>query len=85
MSCGLPVVSFKVGGIPEVLTHQANGYLCEYKNVPELIVGVNWTLNQSRESLRELAKQSSAKIKAQFDVLNMTNTYLDLYRNLLKS
>ena len=39
MACGLPVVSFETGGIPELVEHKVNGYIAEYKNPNDL---KNW-------------------------------------------
>jgi len=32
LSCGLPVVASRVGGVPEILTNETNGYLVEAKD-----------------------------------------------------
>ena len=36
MACEVPVVATKVGGLPEVVRHGVDGYLCELGNVPEM-------------------------------------------------
>ena len=33
---GTPVVAFNSGGIPEMIIHKENGFLCEAKNINEL-------------------------------------------------
>jgi len=83
MSCGLPIVSFKVGGAAEVINHQENGYLCDYKNTAHLITGLNWVLGLSPQELQALSVISSAKIQADYSVETMTNAYLSLYKTLL--
>jgi len=36
MACGLPVVSSRVGGIPEIITNDANGYLADAKDAESI-------------------------------------------------
>jgi glycosyltransferase involved in cell wall biosynthesis len=40
LSCGVPVVSFSVGGVPEMIEHQKNGFLAHKKNSEELAKGI---------------------------------------------
>jgi glycosyltransferase involved in cell wall biosynthesis len=37
ISCGVPMVAFDVGGVPEVLKDQENGFLVKYRDVDGLI------------------------------------------------
>lgn len=45
LSCGTPVVGFNIGGIPDMIDHEKNGYLAEYKNTNELVKGINYCLD----------------------------------------
>lgn len=83
MSCGLPIVSFRVGGTPEVIEHKKTGFLCDYKDAQGLISGLEWVFELTAEELQELSLQSSAKIRANYDVQIMTDSYLNLYKKLL--
>ncbi len=40
MGCGVPVVAFKTGGVPEMIDHLKNGYLAEAKNASDLANGM---------------------------------------------
>ena len=33
LSCGVPVVAFNTGGIPEMVEHKRNGYVAKQKNI----------------------------------------------------
>lgn len=37
MACGLPIIAFAIGGIPEIVTHDVNGKLVERGNTDDLI------------------------------------------------
>ena len=35
MACGVPSIGFRVGGIPEMIDHQQNGYVANYRDTEE--------------------------------------------------
>lgn len=82
-ACGLPVVSFATGGIPELVDHKMNGYIAEYKNTNDLKVGIEYLLNLSSQETEKMRQYSINKIKAGFTIEKMVNQYLELYRKLL--
>lgn len=45
MACGIPVVGFATGGIPDQISHKHNGYLAKYKDSEDLARGIDWVLN----------------------------------------
>ncbi|PCH91978.1 hypothetical protein COB80_00950 [Candidatus Kaiserbacteria bacterium] len=83
MSCGLPIVSFDVGGVKEVVTHLENGYIARYKNVDELQQGLEWALSLTHNEKEALAMRSVNKIKGGYTLTHMSSKYLDLYNKLL--
>jgi glycosyltransferase involved in cell wall biosynthesis len=46
-SCGTPVVTFSVGGIPDIVKHLVSGYLAEPGNTNDLQLGVTSVINGS--------------------------------------
>jgi glycosyltransferase involved in cell wall biosynthesis len=44
LACGTPCVGFNTGGIPEMIEHQVNGYVANYKSAEDLTTGLMWTL-----------------------------------------
>lgn len=47
MACETPVVAFKNGGIEDIIDHEVNGYLSEYKNVKDMMRGIIWLENRN--------------------------------------
>lgn len=60
-ACGIPVVAFNIGGLPDVVEHTTTGYLAEAGNVNDLARGIGWVLGES-ETGRELGL--AARIRA---------------------
>jgi glycosyltransferase involved in cell wall biosynthesis len=47
MACGIPCVAFKIGGMPDLIEHQWNGYLATPFEIDDLAKGISWILEQS--------------------------------------
>ena len=82
MACGLPVVAFKTGGIPELVEHKVNGYIAEYKNTADLKAGLEYLLNLSSQEVENMKQYSINKIRSSFTMEKMTDQYLELYQRL---
>lgn len=83
MSCGLPVVSFDVGGVKEAVLHKENGYIAEYKNSDDLARGIEYILALTEEELRKMSENSVQRVKNNFSLGKMTREYAKLYESLL--
>ena len=75
MSCGTPCVGFNVGGIPEMIDHQQNGYVAKYKDVTDLAEGICYVLSHD---MREAAlhKASSA-----YGETHVAQKYINVYES----
>jgi len=50
MACGTPCVGFQVGGIPEMIDHQSNGYVAKPLNAEDLATGIQWVFDHPEAS-----------------------------------
>jgi len=82
MACGTPMVSFKIGGVPDLVRPGITGYLAEPENVIDFCNGIIELLEdeklraQMREKCRAIAlKEYNLELQAQ--------RYIELYRQLL--
>ena len=82
ISCGTPVVAFKVGGMTDMITHNENGYLVELKSSKDLADGIVKLLSDS-ELLKEMGNNCRQKAINQFGKSKVANQYLNLYQKLL--
>ncbi|HEY0244262.1 MAG TPA: glycosyltransferase, partial [Mucilaginibacter sp.] len=44
LACGTPVIAFTTGGIPDMVQHQYNGYLAEYRSAQSFADGMEWAI-----------------------------------------
>lgn len=79
MSYSLPVISTRVGGIPEILENGENGYIMEpgdneaiYHSVKQLLVDKDKTKMMGRKSYQKVKEHLPAFVDKQLDVLYKT-------------
>jgi len=82
MACGLPIVSFNTGGIPELIEHKINGYIVQYQSSDDLQVGVEYLLNLPLPKKEQMRQRSVNKIGADFTLQKMAEKYLGIYQSL---
>ena len=82
MSCGLPVITFETGGVPEIVENNKSGFVVEYKNGEMLTSALEKLLedNDLREKMAENAIEASKKFSSE----RMALEYMQLYEELLK-
>ena len=75
MSCGTPCVGFNVGGIPEMIEHQVNGYVAKYKDVADLTEGIQYVLTHD---MREAALHKAASA---YGETHVAQKYINVYES----
>jgi glycosyltransferase involved in cell wall biosynthesis len=84
LSCGTPVSAFRVGGIPEMVEHQSNGYLASVGDLQELAAGVDWLLRDSQR-YQVLSEQARQKVVRNYDLQEIARRHSLLYQELVES
>jgi glycosyltransferase involved in cell wall biosynthesis len=82
LSSGIPVISFDVGGIPEVLQTGETGYLARYKDAKDLARGIDYLLEDDSR-LKKMARQGRELMLARYTLDQQAKGYAALYRQLL--
>jgi len=83
-ACGIPVVAFNIGGLPDIIEHQKTGYLARPFDITDLADGIAWVLGD--EQLRQMlgsAARKSAVCKYAEPVI--AKVYGELYEQLQNS
>ncbi|MES2265478.1 MAG: glycosyltransferase family 4 protein [Bacteroidota bacterium] len=81
MSCSTPVVAFNTGGIPDLIDHQVNGYMAEFKSSIDLAAGLTDVLNPNNHD--KYAAAARYKVKRMFNNEKVAGQYIDLYKCIL--
>lgn len=84
LSAGIPILSFDVGGVKEIVEHKKNGYIVKYKDKKDLIKGFEWVLNLDLKKIKNIKKLNREKAVKYFSLKIMVDEYLKLYKQLLK-
>jgi glycosyltransferase involved in cell wall biosynthesis len=83
LACGTPCAGFSVGGIPEMIDHQENGYLVEDRSVDELAFGIHWIL-EDPQRWGKLTRAARDKALRCFDQEQQARRYLQLFEELME-
>jgi glycosyltransferase involved in cell wall biosynthesis len=83
MAAGTPVVASRVGGVPEVVLHDATGLLVP-PGAPEALAEACATLLRDRERAARLARAARERVESRFRVERLVERTADLYRELLQ-
>lgn len=82
MAASVPVIATTVGGVPEVITHQENGWLIPPNNVTALTDAVIYLLQNPSERHR-LGANGQKRVKNSFDAEFTAQKTINLYQALL--
>ena len=82
LASGTPAVAFNIGGMPDMIDHQQNGFLAQPFDAAELAAGISWVLATNAESgrLREAARK---KVEDTFTIGHQVRACTALYEDLL--
>lgn len=81
LACGTPVVGFDTGGIPEMIDHQINGYVAQYKSSASLAEGILWVLDNDADG--KLSKKARQKVLDTYTEEVVARKYNTLYQSLM--
>lgn len=84
LACGLPCVAFDIGGMPDMIEHERNGYLARPFLAESLAQGIAWVLEDSSRQ-RLLSERARSKAEEEFDVSRVAKRYLQVYEDAVGS
>jgi glycosyltransferase involved in cell wall biosynthesis len=83
LACATPVIAFKTGGIPDMVTHLKNGYLANYESATDLADGIEWLfLHEDKEAVQKEARRT---ILNHFAPSLIADEHEELYQSLLNA
>jgi glycosyltransferase involved in cell wall biosynthesis len=81
MSCGLPVVTVRIGGVPEMVEHGVTGYVSAPGEVREFTEAIERML-ASQVLRASLGRGALERARLRFSLQKMTDSYLELYQEI---
>lgn len=82
MSCGVPVVGSRIGGLPEVIEHEKTGFLCDPNDVDcmkAIVLGL-LTNEPLRKQIGQAARERAERL---FNRDRIVAQYVDAYQRVL--
>jgi glycosyltransferase involved in cell wall biosynthesis len=83
MACGTPIVSFNVGGVPEMVTPRVTGYLAKSGDDREFATGIVEVLEDDQTRLR-MSQQCRTFAVENYSLEKQVRGYMELYEQLLR-
>ncbi|MGJ5674902.1 MAG: glycosyltransferase family 4 protein [Nostochopsis sp.] len=82
IACGIPCVAFNIGGTPDMIEHQKNGYLAQAYKIEDLAQGIAWVLeNQKRH--HKLSYYAREKAIKEFTLEIQASHYSYLFQEII--
>ena len=82
IACGTPCIAFHIGGFPDMIEHQHNGYLAQAFNIKDLIDGIIWILSD-QERYQKLAEHARAKAVKEYALSILASHYHQVFTQVL--
>ena len=82
MACGVPCVGFRVGGIPEMIDHQSNGYVANFRDAADLAKGIHYVLDEADRQM--LSNNCLQKVAHNYSQQSVAKRYIDVYEQAMR-
>ncbi|MFA6027024.1 MAG: glycosyltransferase, partial [Ignavibacteriaceae bacterium] len=82
MSCGLPVITSSVGGLPELMSHNETGYIAEFGDV-ERMAKYAIELLTNEKKYHTFSTNARARAVEKFDKSIIIPQYEEYYKKIL--
>jgi glycosyltransferase involved in cell wall biosynthesis len=83
LACGVPVIAFDTGGLPDIVQHQTTGWLARAFDAIDLAEGIRWTLSND-ERRAELGRRAREAACRRFSPATVADQYVHLYEQVLR-
>jgi len=84
MGCGIPVVGYRAGGLPEVVKHGVTGYLAEFGDVQGMANHIISLLNNP-DQLKSFRQKSKEIAFRDFEMNKVVGQYEEFYKRVIRS
>jgi len=84
MACGTPMVSFKVGGVPDLVRQNVTGYLAQPEDAEDFCNGIV-TLLEDEQLRTKMSENCRAIAVNEYSLELQAKQYIELYQQVLQS
>jgi glycosyltransferase involved in cell wall biosynthesis len=82
LACGTPCIAFNIGGMPDMIEHQRNGYLAQPYKIEDLARGITWVID-NEERHQKLSYRAREKVVQEFTQEIQARRYLSLFTEII--
>jgi len=82
-ACGLPVVAYDIGGVPDIISHQQSGWLAKPYDTTDFAAGIEWVLENEVRRV-DLGAFGRQKVLANFSTEVVAEKYMSLYDSIVQ-
>ncbi len=83
LACGIPCVTFNIGGMSDIIEHQQNGYLAQPDEIEDFARGIAWVL-EDKERHQKLCDRARQKAEQTFSLERQARLYSSLFAEIVK-
>jgi glycosyltransferase involved in cell wall biosynthesis len=84
IACGTPCVAFSIGGFPDMIEHQCNGYLAQPFSIEDLVKGIVWVIEDS-DRYQKISHRARKKTEQEFTLAIQARRYFSLFESITQS
>ncbi|MBI5492390.1 MAG: glycosyltransferase [Deltaproteobacteria bacterium] len=84
LACGIPVVAFRVGGVPEIIKHMETGYIAGYRDERDFAEGIKWLMDMDRGKYLDMSGKCVSEIKERHTLKQQASNFLGVYEHAIK-
>lgn len=82
LACGTPSVAFHIGGLPDLIEPEENGYLARPFEPEDLAQGIIWVI-ENPERHQKLCENARQKAERAYNIQTIAHRYLSLFEEIL--
>lgn len=83
-SCGLPVVGFNIGGIPDILIHKKTGWISAAFDLIDFYEGMRWIFKEEWRA-KKLGSSGRKNVIEKFSSEKVAQQYYELYQQIIRN
>ena len=83
MACGTPMISFNVGGVPDLVRHGVTGHLAKAENPHDFAKGIIELL-EDNDKRAEISRNCRQIAEIDYPIELQAKRYIEIYQQLLK-